>query len=107
MQSRLAAYYVFGPPPGGFAQVSQDVGYHRGKVQKETSQLEASIYIQRGKSYTYQKHSVESPYLFYVAFPDLESRVQKVRKNPEGLSVGRGEPGKEASFGELGHGVYR
>ena len=81
MQSRLAAYYVFGPPTGGSAQVNQDVGYHRGKVQKETNQLEASIYLQRGKSYTYQKHLVESPYLFYVTFSDPESRVQKARKN--------------------------
>ena len=69
--------------------------------------MEASIYLQRGKSYTYQKHSVESPYLFHVAFPDPESCVQKARKNPEGLSVGRGEPGKEASSGELDHGVHR
>ena len=69
--------------------------------------MEASIYIQKGKSYTYQKHPVEPPYLFHVAFPDLESGVQKARKNPEGLSMGRGEPGKEASFGELGHGMYR
>ena len=83
------------------------MGYHRGKVQKETSHLEASIYLQMGKSYTYQKHSVEPPYLFHVAVPDPESCVQKARKNTEGLSVGRGEPRKEASFGELGHDVYR
>ena len=107
MQSLLASYYVFGPPPGGPAQVSQDLGYHRGKIQKEVSHLEASIYIQRGKSYTYQKHLVEPPYLFHVVFLDPESSVQKARKNPEGLSVGRGEPGKEASFSELGHGMYK
>ena len=50
---------------------------------------------------------LEPPYLFHVVVPDPESCVQKARKNPEGLSVGRGEPGKEASFGELGHSVYR
>ena len=69
--------------------------------------MEASIYLQRGKSYTYQKHPVESPYLFYVTFPDPESRVQKARKNSEGIFVGWGEFGKEDSFGEMGHGVHR
>ena len=33
--------------------------------------------------------------------------MQKVGKNPKGLSLGRGEPGKEASFSEVGHGMYR
>ena len=47
------------------------------------------------------------PYLFHVAFPDLESGVQKARKIKRDFLWGGGEPGKEASFGELGHGMYR
>ena len=69
--------------------------------------MEASIYLQRGKSYTYPKHPVKPSYLLHVFFPDPESGVQKAGKNLEGLSLGWGELGEEASFSELGHGLHR
>ena len=69
--------------------------------------LEASIYLQRGKSYTYPKHPAKSSYLLHVSFPDLEFGVQKAGKNSEGLSLGRGEPREEASFSEVGLGLHR
>ena len=43
LQYSIVSYYVFGPPSEGPAQVSQDLGSHRGKVQKEIGHLEASI----------------------------------------------------------------
>ena len=107
MRSWFASYHVFGPPPGGPAQVSRDLGSYRGKAQEEIDHLEASIYLKRGKSYTYPKHPVKPSYLLHVSFSDLESGVQKVGKNSEGLSLGRAEPREETSFSEVGHGLHR
>ena len=43
--------------------------------------MEASIYLKRGKSYTYSKHPVKPSYLLHVSFPDLESGVQKIQRD--------------------------
>ena len=47
--------------------------------------MEASIYLQRGKSYTYPKHPVKPSYLLHVSFLDPKSGVQKAGKNSKGL----------------------
>ena len=63
-------------------------------------------YISKGGRVTLIRSTL-SNLPIYVFFPDPESGVQKAGKNSEGLSLGRGELGKEASFSEVGHGMHR